>query len=84
MLINIKDYKYFYSIAANNDYSDFCNNDDVVNFVTIKLNKEMTVDENSTDEEDNKYADRYNDILYNFYEILINEHIEDFDVEIEV
>jgi hypothetical protein len=44
----------------------------------------MTVDENSTDEEDNKYADRYNDILYNFYEILINEHIEDFDVEIEV
>ena len=84
MLINIKTYKYFYSIAANNDYGDFCNNDDVVTFVIENLNKEMTVDENSTDEEDNNYADRYNDILCNFYDHLINEHIEDLDVEIEV
>jgi len=85
MLINIKTYKYFYSIAnGDGDYGDFCDDQNVVNFVVEQLDKEISIDENSTDEEENKYADRYNEMLSNLYDQSLNADFWDVDIEIEL
>lgn len=85
MLIDIKTYKYFYSIAnGDGDYGDFCDNETVVNFVVEQLDKEISIDENSTNDEHNKYNDRYNEMLSNLYDQSLNADFWDVDLEIEL
>ena len=81
-LINRKTLFAFSNIASNFDYGDFCENSDVVNFVTQKLNDEIAIDEKSSDEAINEYSDRYNDMMCNLYDYALN--IDEVEIEIKI